>query len=289
MPEIFEPERISLSDEPTISESVIQNRIAENPAILGIGGDLILRDRERIQAGAGRLDLLLQDQDTNRRYEVEIQLGRTDESHIIRTIEYWDIERKRYPQYDHCAVIIAEDITSRFHNVISLFNGSIPLIAIKMNAYRFDDRIGLVFTTVLDEVQRGDDEEEEEAEIADRNYWIRRASENTIKMADTLLDVINEFSQGYELKYRSDLIGLIKDGRKNNFVFFLPRRNAINIYPRIPFSEEIQRKIDENDLDSMSGYDRRWGRFRLRLSQSEIVQKKEVIKELLSIAYKNSI
>lgn len=43
---------------------------------------------------------------------------------MIRTIEYWDIERKRYPQYEHCAVIIAEDITSRFLNVIQLFNGS---------------------------------------------------------------------------------------------------------------------------------------------------------------------
>ena len=48
------------------------------------------------------------------------------ESHIIRTIEYWDIERKRYPQYEHCAVLVAEDITSRFLNVISLFNGTIP-------------------------------------------------------------------------------------------------------------------------------------------------------------------
>ena len=38
----------------------------------------------------------------------------TDESHIIRTIEYWDIERKRYRQYDHTAVIVAEDITSGF-------------------------------------------------------------------------------------------------------------------------------------------------------------------------------
>ena len=25
-------------------------------------------------------------------YEKEIQLGATDESHIIRTVEYWDIE-----------------------------------------------------------------------------------------------------------------------------------------------------------------------------------------------------
>ncbi len=33
--------------------------------------------------------------------------------------------------YDHTAVIVAEDITSRFLNVISLFNGTIPIIAIQ--------------------------------------------------------------------------------------------------------------------------------------------------------------
>ena len=44
------------------------------------------------------MDLLLQEADGSDRYEVEIQLGATDESHIIRTIEYWDIERKRYQQ-----------------------------------------------------------------------------------------------------------------------------------------------------------------------------------------------
>jgi hypothetical protein len=53
-------------------------------------GELVLRDKERIQPRAGRLDLLLQDPETKRRYEVEIQLGPTDETHIIRTIEYWD-------------------------------------------------------------------------------------------------------------------------------------------------------------------------------------------------------
>ena len=63
---------------------------------------------------------------------VEIMLGATDPSHIIRTIEYWDSERKRYPQFDHCAVIVAEEITGRFMNVISLFNGAIPLIALQI-------------------------------------------------------------------------------------------------------------------------------------------------------------
>ena len=53
-----------------------------------------------------------------------------DESHLIRAIEYWDIERRRFPQYDHVAVVVAEDVTSRFLNVISLMNRTIPLIAI---------------------------------------------------------------------------------------------------------------------------------------------------------------
>src|ERR1700716_1608607 len=95
------------------------------------------------------------------RYEVEVQLGPSDESHIIRTIEYWDIERKRYPQYEHAAVIVAEDITSRFLNVIGLFNGVIPLIALQLRAMRVGNSVTLVCTKVLDELQLGlvDDDE----------------------------------------------------------------------------------------------------------------------------------
>lgn len=55
----------------------------------------MLKIKKEHSPRAGRLDLLLQETDSTRRYEVEIQLGRTDEAHIIRTIEYWDIERKR--------------------------------------------------------------------------------------------------------------------------------------------------------------------------------------------------
>ena len=38
---------------------------------------------------------------------------------------------------DHYAVLVAEDITSRLLNVIGLFNGFIPLIALQMSALRF--------------------------------------------------------------------------------------------------------------------------------------------------------
>src|SRR5205814_6808624 len=139
----IKPERVWLKEHQTLNERWVQQIIADDPSILGLG-DLVLKDKERIQPRAGRLDLLLQDAETNKRYEVEVQLGKTDEAHIIRTIEYWDIERKRYPQYDHTAVIVAEDITSRFLNVISLFNGSIPLVAIQLSAIRLGDSVSLI-------------------------------------------------------------------------------------------------------------------------------------------------
>src|SRR3989454_4470050 len=144
----IKPDRILLRTHPQLDEKWVHSRIAEDPGLLGLG-EVVLRDKERPQPNAGRLDLLLQDAESTHRYEVEVQLGATDETHIIRTIEYWDIERKRYPQYDHTAVIVAEDITGRFLNVISLFNGAIPLVAIKASAYQVGPGgILLTFTKV---------------------------------------------------------------------------------------------------------------------------------------------
>jgi hypothetical protein len=172
-------------------------------------GDLVLRDQERMQPRAGRLDLLLQDPETKRRYELELQLGATDEAHIIRTIEYWDIERKRYPQYDHCAVLVAEDITSRFLNVISLFNGAVPLIAIQMQVLKLDQGFTLVFSKVVDELTRGlvDEDEDAEATPTDRTYWEERASKTTVALADKLLEITKRVDPSLEMKYNKFYIG----------------------------------------------------------------------------------
>ena len=95
--EYVEFNKLDLKSHATLNEKWIQDRIVENPTILGLG-ELDVRDKERKQAKAGRLDLLLEDANSeNKRYTVELQLGKTDESHIIRTIEYWDIEQKRFP------------------------------------------------------------------------------------------------------------------------------------------------------------------------------------------------
>lgn len=287
MPKLYSPEIINLKNNPDINEVWIHECIANDPSIIGIG-DLVLKDRERPQPRSGRLDLLLQDPETNRRYEIEIQLGKTDESHIIRTLEYWDVERKRYPQYDHCAVIIAEDVTSRFQNVISLFNGAIPLIAIQMKAYKYGDQVALTFTTVLDELPLGlVDEDEEVYEIADRNYWNSKGSEKTVRIADNFLKVINEFAPGFEFKYNKFYIGLAQNGQINNFTSFIPRKTSLNVEFKIPYSDDIQKKIVESGLDDM-GYTKRWGRFRVRLPIEDIDKHKDLITELMKIAYENS-
>jgi predicted transport protein len=246
----------------------------------------VLRDQERIHPRAGRLDLLLQDVETKRRYEVELQLGSTDEAHIIRTIEYWDIERKRYPQYDHCAVIVAEDITSRFLNVISLFNGTIPLIAIQMQALRIGENIALIFTTVMDEMTRGLVDEDEDAAAAptDRAYWEKRSSKPSMALADELLQVVKEFDASLELKYNKFYIGLSREGQPFNFVEFKPQKNLLKLELALPQTDDLDAKIDEAGFDAMD-YDKRWRHYRLRLTKSDVTGKTDQIRELMKLAY----
>ena len=276
----FEPDIVSLKKAADLDEKWLQERIAENPKILGLG-DLALRDKERPQPGAGRLDLLLQDPESLRRYEVEIQLGKTDESHIIRTIEYWDIERRRYPQYDHCAVIVAEDVTSRFLNVISLFNGFIPLIAIKLQAVRVGGKIGLIFTKVLDELPLGLlDEDEVLQETSDRAHWVAKGSEKTVKLADQVLALVQRFAPGYDLKYNKHYIGLAEDGKANNFVTFKPQKTALRLELKIPRNDETSQRLEEAGIELLE-YDRRYGRYMVRLSAEEVSQHEELLVDLM--------
>ena len=278
-------ERLWLKSHPVIGEKWVQERIAENPEILGLG-DVVLRDKERLQPKAGRLDLLLQDADGERRYEVEIQLGATDESHIIRTIEYWDIERKRYPQFDHTGVLVAEDITSRFLNVSGLFNGFIPLVAIQMSALKHESVVSLLFTTVLDQMTLGLPDEDEEAEVTDRAYWELRATAHTVGWADEVLSLIHRFDSAYMFKYNKYYIGLTKNGQTDNFVTCRPQKSALRIELRLSRSTELEERIVEEGLDLLDF--NRFGKYRIRLAKGDIKTHEEFILDLLKQAYEES-
>ncbi len=273
-------ERIKLKNNPKINEDMIQEFISENPAVLGLG-DLTTVKREKIQPLGGRLDILLQDDDQNR-YEVEVQLGKTDPSHIIRTIEYWDIEKKRYPNYDHCAVIVAEEVTGRFMNVISLFNGSIPLIALQLSAYKIGEDIALVFTKVLDRLDLGT-EEEEEVTTTDRNYWVSKAAPEIIKMVDLIYEDLGDLISDYELNYTKFYIGLAINGSAKNFMSFAPKKKFLKVRFRGSEDVELTKRLEDEGLDIVyNGKDRR---YEVKINKfDEYKEKRELFIDLVNYA-----
>lgn len=273
-------EEINLKTHPTINEKWVQQKIIDDPSILGLG-EIIVKDEEKIQVTGGRLDLLLYDQESNIRYETELQLGKVDETHIIRTIEYWDIERKRNPQYEHIAVIVAEDITSRFLNVISLFNGAIPIIAIQMKGVKVGDNFSLIFTRVLDSIQY-EIEEEIDQEPTDRNYWEKKSSKEQLKLTDSYLDLVNAIETGYELKYNKHYIGLSREGVARNFISLIPKKAFIILHLKQKKNEQFDSLLDSAGFDLLS-YDKTWNQYRIRLKEVDLQERKAALSELINL------
>lgn len=277
--------RVPLKGNPTLTEKWVQGLVASDPGLLGLG-ELEVKDLERTHARAGRLDMLLYDPESNTRYEVEVQLGATDETHIIRTIEYWDIERRRYPQYDHVGVIVAEEITARFFNVIGLFNGFIPLIAVQMSAIEVGDALTLLFTTVLDRTTLAVEEDEEPDEPRDRAYWEQKAAKETLAMVDRLLDLARSGEHGISLKYNKNYIGLSRAGLASNYLTFRPKRRHVILEAKIPRSEELTERLTGAGVELLA-YNNRWGYYRMSLTEPDLAEHAELLTELIGLARDN--
>lgn len=263
--------KVAISDL-NLNEDFVQKFIAENPASIGLG-DLKLIERERIQSSGGRLDLLLQDSDSAKRYEVEIQLGKTDPSHIIRTLEYWDIERKLFPQFEHCAVIIAEEITNRFFNVISLFNGFIPIVAIQMNAYKLEneDKYCLIFTKILDQSSLVSLIEEPKQELVDEKWW-ETHSPNSLDLAKAIIDILNaERQDKLKLNFVKSYISIKKDDRGGNLIAILPSKkdSPVGVNIHLSKSDATTNYLSKNEIKTLD-YDNVYHNYRLKLKKEDL-------------------
>lgn len=203
-------------------EKWLQELIAKDPSMLELG-DVELFRKESSQPTGGRIDIILRDatSDTPIHYEVEIMLGSVDESHIIRTIEYWDVERRRFPNVEHRAVIVAEDITNRFFNVIGLLNRSIPIIALKLQAMLVGDTLSLSFIKVMDVVQEELPEINEDGGMVDRNYWIKKGREKSLTIIDAYLSLVSS-RQNLRVKYNRGHVAI--GTTATNFLWLFPRK-----------------------------------------------------------------
>ena len=274
---------VSLRDA-AINEQRLQSLIDENPGLLDLG-DVVVRTLELRQRGGGRLDMLLEDREQGIWYEVEIQLGAVDESHIIRTIEYWDTQRRRFPQYEHVAVIVAEDVTSRFLNVISLLNGQIPLMAVQIRGVEVGEHFTLVATRVVDLVRLGADWEDV-GETVDRDYWARRASASSLELVDKMLELIQEVAPDAELKFNKAYIGLRVGGQVRNFIVFNPRQGATVLAEfRIRLSTDTQTQLEESDL-LVRSYNYTYGRgYSISIRHDDLENQRGLLLDLVRAAH----
>jgi hypothetical protein len=259
-------------------EKWLQNQIAENPAVLGLG-ELTLFRKELKQGSGGRLDMLLTDPETDIMYEIEIMLGATDPSHIIRTIEYRDIESRHCPNREHRAVIVAEEITNRFFNVIWLLNRSLPLIAIKLDVLEIGGDFLLHFTKVLDIYEALEVGDEQSGNSSSRQDW-ERYSPAAMKQFDRFMKILSEHSLHPTLNYRQDGIAL---AGKWNFARVIPRKSGQCLFSaghRLPEEVRIESrsKLEQAgvEVSAKSGE-----RFSVRLDDQTIKLGSEILADLV--------
>lgn len=258
-----------------LDEVWLQGEIARDPSLLGLGEVELFR-KEKMQPSGGRIDFVMAEPGSETRYEIEVMLGETDPSHIIRTIEYWDMERQRYPTLEHRAVIVAEEITARFFNVIRLLNRAVPIIAVQLSAFRFGDEVVLQFTRVLDTYEFGGDAGDDEgAEPADRTYWEKKSNPESL----AVVEAIKEMVPGEpKITYNKHHIALGTTGY--NFCWLRPRKANCQMDIKVG-ADKRQSIIDRLAGVGIEATVHSWGSVGLHLRTKDIQEHRPLITEII--------
>ncbi len=258
-----------------IKEGTIRDWIGDNPDVLDLGPVIDNAVKEQV-LGRGRVDLVLESSDSH--YVTEIQRGKLDADHVTRILEYWDLYRRQKPDTKCIAVLIAEDVTSRFLNVISLFNTHIPIVVIQMEALRINDSsdVYLNFVTVM-HLQGRDDE----SDPGNRGYWEDRA-EQTMPIANTFIDIAREVETSIEPDYLKSFISLRCDGKSRSFLRLKPQVKKLLVEVNTPECEAT-RKLADAGMDVKGINTQGW--FGVALTKEDVEGSRDPIKDLIREAH----
>ncbi len=225
----------------------LQELIYKNPAQLGLG-DLVPLNKEKQQISGGRLDILLKDPaDNNAMYEVEVMLGETDPSHIIRAIEYWDNEKRKYPQRQHYCVLVAESFDRRYFNVIQILSLNVPMIAIQTDLLKVKDDYVLNFSKVLDIYVEPEDEEE--ATPVDEKTWNTKSSWS-LKTAQKFLGILKVDDQQATINFTQSYISIVVQNRNSYLFDKRTKPNSMFLFnvKDEEKQEAVKKILDEKDV-----------------------------------------
>lgn len=254
----------------------LQNQIVKIPSCLHLG-DLEVVSREKQQAMGGRLDILLKDPEDDSMYEVEVMLGETDETHIIRTIEYWDNEKRRWPQRQHYPVLVSESITRRFFNVVQLLSHAIPIIGIQVNIVEAGGQRMLTFSKVIDTYEEPEDADPGANEVHDETYW-RSMSSATTDAAKYLYELVGPLYTQPVLKYVKYYISIQVNGYVH---WWLSKRSGnkslIGIWLHEKYIPKAREMLDQKGIANTLKKNQE---IRMVMDKEGIAKNSETVKEL---------
>jgi hypothetical protein len=142
-------------------------------------------------------------------------------------------------------VIIAEEITSRFFNVIRLLNRAVPIIAIQLSAFQLEQHIILQFIRVLDTYEFGAEPEDDgPAELVDRAFWEKKATPQSLAVVDGVKALVPKEKGEPKVTYNKHHIAIATTGY--NFGWFHPRRVATHCHVRLKVGADSRQGIIEN-------------------------------------------
>lgn len=254
----------------------LQDIIYNNPKKLGLG-DLIPLHKEKKQISGGRLDILLKDPNDDSMYEVEVMLGETDPSHIIRAIEYWDNEKRKYPQRQHYCVLIAESFDRRYFNVIQILSQNIPMIAIQADLIQVDGELILHFSKILDVYVEPEDEAQEL--VASENTWQEKA-QWTLKAAKKLLSIISRKSKNLNLNFTQSYISIMINGRN---AYLLDKRTEPNSLLWFNVKDEERQQAISKLLEEKNiafNFNQRYKDFSFIITEEFLTKHEDLIEEI---------
>jgi hypothetical protein len=116
-------------------------------------------------------------------------------------------------------------------------------------------------------------------DIINKEYWVKKASKETVKMMEDIFKSLDEITKGYSLRYQKpSYIGIEINSKVNNFISFRPLKRDFN---KISFRLEKTNPIDEKIKNSgIENYTYNQKRYHLKIKESNI----ELVKTLADIA-----
>jgi len=283
-PQFRKAEVLDLKHDRRFNESWLEQRVADHPEILGLGKVIVLSQQKRQKDGVGRLDLLLESEDKNTVFVVELMLGPVDSSHIVRTIDYWLDSRKTLKANVECrAVLIGERIVdSRFRSVAEFLTRKMPLLVKEVAALQVGNMMTVHFTTVF----RSDDLEPRADVLGsfDRTSWLKKSKE-TVEVAEAVIKMLQRFDDSISANFRQGFIG-IRVGNKPvlNFVAFRPFRGKVRFSIRVEDASPWRKRLAKSGLQVLQT-DKTDNKVRMAVTKEDVLSNKVMLKQLCNDGY----